>query len=289
MKKNYLFEKSMEVLFLICTLISVISIILICYFIFEGGLPFISRYGFFNFIFGTKWAPTNTTPNFGILPMIMGSIEITLFSAIIGVPIGIMTATYLAIDCDKKLYKFLKPLVNLMAGVPSIVYGLFALIVLVPVIRSLFGGTGMSILTASILLGIMILPTIINLSESAIRAVPKSYYEASVALGATHERSVMKVILPAAKSGIMASVILGVGRAIGETMAVILVTGNQPKMNFNPLKGVRTLTTNVVMDMAYAAGDHMEALVATACILFIFILIINFGFHVFNKRSGQGE
>ena len=203
------------------------------------------------------------------------------------VPIGIMTAVYLAKFCNKKIYKFLKSSVNLMAGIPSIVYGLFALTVIVPLIRKTMGGTGMSIITASILLSIMILPTIISISEASIKAVPKDYYEGSIALGASHEKAVMTVVLPGAKSGIVSSVILGIGRAIGETMAVVFVAGNQARMPNGITKGIRTLTTNIVIEMAYATDTHREALIGTAVILFVFILIINGLFSIIKRRGSN--
>lgn len=283
MNDKYFLEKLMKNVFLISALISVLSIILICVFIFSGGVPFMVEYGIADFVLGTEWRPSGD--KFGVLPMIWGSIYTTLLACILGIPLGILTAAYLAKSVDNKLYKILKPLLNLMAGIPSIVYGFFALVVIVPMIRNAFGGNGLSILAAGLLLAIMILPTIISLSETAIRAVPKSYYEGSLALGATHERSVYKVVLPAAKSGIFASVVLGIGRAIGETMAVILVAGAQPRITFNPIKGIRTLTTNVVMEMAYAQGDHEKALIASGVLLFIFILIINTALFFFKKRG----
>lgn len=287
MKSKYL-ENFMKIVFFISATMSIIAIILICIFIFAGGIPFIQEYGLKNFLLGTEWKPNNTPSSFGILPMILGSIYVTIGAIIIGVPIGILTATYLAKFCDKKIYRFLKPSINLMAGIPSIVYGFFALVVIVPIIRNIFGGTGMNIITASILLGIMILPTIINISEASIRAVPQSYYEGSIALGASHEKSIMSVVLPAAKSGILSSVILGMGRAIGETMAVILVAGNQARMPAGLSKGVRTLTTNIVLEMAYAADEHRQALIATATILFAFILIINGVFLTVKRRANNG-
>lgn len=273
--KSKSFESFMKGIFFISATMSIVAIILICIFIFAGGIPFIKEYGLSNFLFGTKWKPSNTPASYGILPMILGSIYVTIGAIILGVPIGVLTATYLAKFSNKKLYRFLKPSINLMAGIPSIIYGFFALTVIVPIVRNLIGGTGMNIITASILLGIMILPTIISLSEASIKAVPKSYYEGSIALGASHERTLLSVILPAAKSGILSSIILGIGRAIGETMAVILVAGNQARMPAGLTKGVRTLTTNIVIEMAYAADSHRDALIATAAILFIFILIIN--------------
>lgn len=280
-------ESFMKGVFLLCAAMSVIAIILICVFIFAGGIPFIQEYGLKNFLFGTEWKPSDVPPSFGILPMILGSIYVTIGAIIIGVPIGILTAVYLSKFCNVKIYKFLKPGVNLMAGIPSIVYGFFALVVIVPIIRDLLGGTGMNIITASLLLGIMILPTVISMSEAAIRSVPESYYEGSIALGATHERSVMSVVLPAARSGILSSVILGIGRAIGETMAVILVAGNQVRMPAGLTKGVRTLTTNIVIEMAYAADKHREALIATAAVLFVFILIINGTFLIVKRRANN--
>ena len=218
--------------------------------------------------------------------MILGSIYVTAGALVVGVPIGLLTAVYLAKFCPKHIYKVLKPAVELLAGIPSVVYGFFGLVVLVPFIRDNIGGNGTgSILTASILLGIMILPTIITVSESAIRAVPDSYYEGSLGLGATHERTVFRVILPAAKSGILAGIVLGIGRAIGETMAVILVAGNQAIIPDSVLSGVRTLTTNIVMEMGYASGLHREALIATGVVLFVLILLINALLSVVKRRS----
>lgn len=284
MKKKS-FESFMKLVFILSAMSSILAVILICIFIFSEGFPFIREYGYKNFLLGTQWKPSNTPSSYGILPMILGSLYITMGAIIVGVPIGILTATYLAKFSDKRLYKFLKPCINLMAGIPSIIYGFFALTLMVPLIRTIFGGTGMNIITASILLGVMILPTIIGISESSINAVPSSYYEGSIALGATHERSVMAVILPTAKSGIISSIILGIGRAIGETMAVILVTGNQPRMPSGVTNGVRTLTTNIVMEMAYATDTHREALIATSLVLFVFILMINGTFLIVKRRA----
>ena len=281
--KSKFFEKLMEGIFFISACASIISVILICYFIFANGIPAISEIGFIKFLLGRDWSPSNIPPSFGIFPMILGSLYVTTGAIIIGVPIGILTAIYLAKFCPQDLYKYLKPAVNLMAGIPSIVYGFFGLVVLVPIARNIFGGTGNSIMTASILLGIMILPTIIGLSESAIRAVPSSYYEGSIALGATHEYSVIFAMIPAAKSGIMSSVVLGIGRAIGETMAVVMVAGNQARMPAGLVKGIRTLTANIVIEMGYAADLHRGALIGTGLVLFVFILIIN-GIFAYVKR-----
>lgn len=278
-------ESIARYLFLLCALLSIMFIFLISYFIFKGGIGVFKEIGIKDFLFNTKWKPTNTPPSFGIFSMIMGSMMVTFIACGMAIPIAIFTSSFLALDCPRWLYKILKPALNLMAGIPSIVYGFFALTFIVPKMKELFGGNGMSIFTASILLLIMVLPTIISISENAIRSVPKSYYTGSIALGATHERTVMKVIIPAAKSGIFAGIILGIGRAIGETMAVILVAGNQTRLTFNIFKGIRTMTTNIVLEMGYASGLHREALIATACVLFIFILIINFLFWIFKKRS----
>jgi phosphate transport system permease protein len=219
--------------------------------------------------------------------MILGSIYVTAGAIVLGVPLGILTAVYMARFCPKRLYKLLKPAIDLLAGIPSVVYGFFGLTVIVPLIRELFGGSGTSMLAASVILGIMILPTVIGVSESALRAVPESYYEGSLALGATHERSVFFTVLPAAKSGVLAGVILGVGRAIGETMAVIMVAGNQAVIPTGILKGVRTLTANIVLEMGYAADLHREALLATAVVLFVFILIINLSFSALKRRMSH--
>ncbi|MEG2928900.1 MAG: phosphate ABC transporter permease subunit PstC [Oscillospiraceae bacterium] len=263
---------------------SVLAVVLIAVFIFAGGYPAIKEIGLFNFLFGTKWAPTNEVPQFGILPMIVGSLYITTGAVIIGVPIGILTAVYLAQFASEKLYKLLNPAVNLLAGIPSVIYGFFGMVIIVPFVRNTFGGKGYSILTASILLGIMILPTIIGVSQSAIRAVPKTYYEGAIALGATQEQAVFKVVLPAAKSGVLAAVILGIGRSIGETMAVIMVAGGQPRITTDILKGIRTMTSNIVMEMSYAQDLHRSALIATGAVLFVFILIINAGFFMLKRR-----
>ena len=276
-------ETLMGVVFLLAATTSILAVLLICLFLFANGLPAIGEIGPLKFLLGTQWRPSNDI--YGILPMIVGSLYVTAGAIILGVPIGILTAVFLAKFCPRRIYKVLKPAVDPLAGIPSVVYGFFGIVVLVPFVREIFGGDGNSILTASILLGMMILPTIIGVSESAIRAVPDSYYEGALALGATHERSVFFAVLPAAKSGIFAGVILGVGRAIGETMAVMMVAGNQPRMPTGLLKGVRTLTTNIVMEMGYAADLHREALIATAVVLFVFILIINLAFSLLNRKK----
>ena len=276
-------ENIMHGVFLGAACASILAVALICIFLFANGLPAIAKIGPLKFLAGMKWKPLNEI--FGIFPMIVGSIYVTAGAIIVGVPIGILGAVFMAKFCPKKIYPVLKPAIELMAGIPSIVYGFFGLVVLMPVMQKLTGTSGKGMLTASILLGIMILPTIIGVSESAIRAVPESYYEGALALGDTHERSVFFAVLPAAKSGIMAGVILGVGRAIGETMAVIMVAGNQPVLPGSLLAGVRTLTANIVLEMGYAAGLHREALIATGVVLFVFILIINLLFSLVKRRE----
>lgn len=276
-------EQLMHAVFLISACISIAAVVTICVFLFVNGVPAIAEIGVFDFILGQKWKPLEN--QFGIFPMIVGSIYVTAGAILIGVPTGIFCAVFMAKFCPEKLYKILKPSIELMAGIPSIVYGFFGLMVIVPAMQSLFGGSGKGMLTASVLLGIMILPTIIGVAESAIKAVPESYYEGSLALGATSERSVFFAVLPAAKNGIMAGVILGIGRAIGETMAVVMVCGNQSVLPKNLTSGIRTLTANIVLEMGYAADLHRDALIATAVVLFVFILIINTLFSVIKNRS----
>ena len=294
MKSKAWTEKFMQGVFFIAACASVLAVALICVFLFANGIPAMKEIGFGKFLTGEIWKPNNDI--YGILPMIVGSLYVTAGAIVFGVPIGILTAAFMAFYCPKQIYKPLKTATELLAGIPSVVYGFFGLVVLVPLIRNIgrslkemgilrSAGNGSSILTASLLLGMMILPTIIGLTESSLRAVPSQYYEGAVALGATHERAIFKVVLPAAKSGVVASIVLGVGRAIGETMAVIMVAGNQARMPAGIFKGVRTLTANIVIEMGYAAGLHREALIATGVVLFVFILIINFCVALLNRRN----
>lgn len=290
MKNKAWTEKFMQGVFFIAACASVLAVALICIFLFANGIPAMKEIGFGNFLSGEMWKPKNEI--FGILPMIVGSLYVTAGAIIFGVPVGILTAVFMAYYCPKKIYKPLKAATELLAGIPSVVYGFFGLVVIVPVIRTLgrdlgFGGNGSNILTASILLGMMILPTIIGLTESSVRAVPEQYYEGAVALGATHERAIFRVVIPAAKSGVVAAIVLGVGRAIGETMAVIMVAGNQARMPAGIFRGARTLTANIVIEMGYATGLHREALIATGVVLFVFILIINFCVAVLKRRTSH--
>ena len=284
---NSLKEKGMRLVFLLAACASIIAVALICIFIFGNGVPAIHEIGFVRFLTGVNWEPSKDV--YEILPMIIGSIYVTAGAIIIGVPVGILCATFMARFCNDRLHRLLKPAIDLLAGIPSIVYGFFGLTVIVPLIQQMFGTNGKGILTASLMLGMMILPTIIAVSESSIRAVPESYYEGSLALGATHERSVFCAVLPAAKSGIVAAVILGIGRAIGETLAVSMVIGNQALVPNSILARARTMTTNIVLEMGYATGLHRRALIATAVVLFTFILIINLLFAIAKERSEKND
>lgn len=287
MKSKNIAEKAMEILFFICACVSVLCVALICIFLFANGMPAIGKIGVGNFLLGDIWKPGSN--QYGIFAFIVGSIYVTAGAILIGVPIGVLTAAFMAKFCPKKLYRPLKAGVELLAGIPSVIYGFFGLMVIVPFVREQFrdsfGGNGLSILTAAVLLGLMILPTIINVSEAAIRAVPDKYYQGALALGATHERSVFRTVLLAAKSGIMAGIVLGIGRAIGETMAVIMVVGNQPRMPKGIFEGARTLTANIVIEMGYATGLHREALIATGVVLFVFILLINSLFSLLKRKE----
>lgn len=276
-------ENAMRVVFALTACVSIAAVVLICVFLFASGIPTMKTVGLGKFLFGMTWAPGQGL--YGIFPMIVASIIVTAGAIVFGVPLGLLCAIFLARFCPKRLYRVLKPAAELLAGIPSIVYGFFGLVVLVPMMQTFFGGSGKGILTASLMLGIMILPTIINVSESALRAVPDSYYEGSLALGATHERSVFSAVLPAARSGILAGVILGVGRAIGETMAVAMVAGNQPLLPESLTSGVRTLTANIVQEMGYATDLHREVLIACGVVLFVFILIINLCFSALKGRD----
>lgn len=294
MKSKAWTEKFMQEIFLAAACTSVLAVALICIFLFVNGIPAMKEIGFLEFLTGELWKPGNDI--YGIFPMIIGSIYVTAGAILVGVPIGILTSVFMAYYCPKKIYRILKSATELLAGIPSVIYGFFGLVVLVPVVKAVgsvlrdmgiidYTAKGNSMITASVLLGIMILPTIIGVTESALRAVPMQYYEGALALGATHERSIFRIILPAAKSGVVAGIVLGIGRAIGETMAVIMVAGNQARLPEGLFKGVRTLTANIVIEMGYASGLHREALIATGVVLFVFILLINFCTAFLNRRE----
>lgn len=291
MKSKAWIEKIMQGVFFTAAGTSILAVALICIFLFANGLPAMKEIGFVEFLTGQMWKPKNDI--YGIFPMIIGSLYVTAGAVLVGVPIGLFTAVFMAFYCPEKLYRPLKTATELLAGVPSVIFGFFGLVVLVPMVREIgrsigVGGNGNSIVTASLLLGMMILPTIIGLAESALRAVPGQYYEGVLALGATKERSIFLVVLPAAKSGVVAAIVLGIGRAIGETMAVIMVAGNQARVPNGIFRGVRTLTANIVIEMGYATGLHREALIATGVVLFIFILILNFAVAVLKRRNEHG-
>ena len=290
-------EWVMQGVFTASACISILAVALICVFLFANGLPTIFEIGPLNFLLGTTWKPGNDI--YGILPMILGSIYVTAGAIIVGVPIGLLTAIYMSKFASPAVNKVMLPAVQLLAGIPSVVYGFFGMVVMVPAVQAMVksdffkdvlgvkSGKGMSLFTAALLLGIMILPTSITVSKASLDAVPSSYYEGSLALGATHERSVFFAVLPAAKSGVLSAVILGIGRAIGETMAVVMVAGNQTWMPKGLFQGLRTMTSNIVIEMGYAADLHREALIATGVVLFVFILFINLCFSIVKGGSNH--
>jgi len=287
-------EKVYEKILLISAFISVITVILIGGFIFTEGLPIIKKVGLIDFLLGKEWYPTKGV--FGILPMIIGTFAVTFGALILGVPLGVATAIFLAEFAPPRVSKFIRPAVELLAGIPSVVYGLFGMVIvnelLMHIERTFLADIlkteyqrGYSVLSASIILAIMILPTVINISEDAIRSVPQEYKEASLALGATDWQTIYKVTIPAASSGIIAAVVLGMGRALGETMAVIMVAGNTVAIPDSIFAPVRTLTGNIAIEMGYAAGDHVKALFATGIVLFLIIMLLNAVASFLGKRG----
>lgn len=288
-KKSKFNDTVMQSVFFMSAFVSVLAVIAISLFLFLRGIPAIAEIGFMDFVFSEKWGPVNTPASYGILSMIVGSIYVTAGAIVIGVPVGLMCAVFLAEFCPESIYKIVKPAVNLLAGIPSIIYGFFGMQIVVPFVRDNIGGNGYSILSAAIILGIMILPTIISISESSIRAVPESYKEGSFGLGATKEETIFKVVVPAAKSGVLTAIILGIGRAVGETMAVVMVAGNavMPLDKIAILKPIRTLTTNIVTEMSYASGPHESSLIATGVVLFMFIVILNASLSLIKSRSSR--
>ena len=268
-------ESSSRVFLLLCGAISVFSVILITIFIIQQGLPTFKAVPLTEFLFSTDWSPSSATPHYGIASFVIASIEVTLLSMVFALPIALSSAIYLSEFATGKFAKILRSGIELLAGIPSIIYGLFGIAVVVPLVRNFIGGNGYSLLSASLILAIMILPTIINFSEVSIKAVPDELKAASIAMGATTWQTLYRVTLPSSLSGIVSSIILALGRAIGETTAVVLVGGNAPIFSTNPIDMGRTLTMNIITDMSYAEGIHMSALFATAMLLFIFILILN--------------
>jgi phosphate transport system permease protein len=280
--KNRVKETLARILFTGAACVCILAVALICLFLLVNGVPAIAEIGVLDFLSGTTWRPANNL--YGIAPMIMGSLYVTAGALVVGVPLGLLSAIYMARFASRRVLRVMRPAMELLAGIPSVVYGFFGLMLIIPLIREAFDVQGMSILAASLLLGIMILPTVITVSYTSLMAVPESYYEGGLALGANHERCVFKLIVPAAASGIMAGIILGMGRAIGETMAVIMVVGNQPRVPAGLLEGARTLTGNIVLEMGYAADLHRGALIGTAVVLFVFILLINILFYLLSRK-----
>lgn len=266
-------ENLSKYIFLALAFSSISALALITIFIFANGVPIIREVGIIDFIFGMSWAPRYG--QYGIFPMIVGSTTVTLGAVVLGVPVGLCTAIFLTEYAPPVLSKIFRPAIQLLAGIPSVVYGFWGLIFIVPAIRNFFGGPGLSILAGSVILAIMILPTVISISEVSILALPRQYKEGALALGMTHWQTIRSVLLPSAKSGIVASIILGIGRALGETMAVIMVLGNAVAVPESILDPVRTLTTNIGIEMGYASGTHREALFATGIVLFVVIMILN--------------
>nr|WP_239534720.1 phosphate ABC transporter permease subunit PstC [Solibacillus kalamii] len=276
-KRKYFLESLSSKIFLACALLSVVSLLLIVGFVFyKGANPFVTGgYSFFGFLFGSDWVPSED--KFGIFPMIVASIYATIGALVIGVPIGLLTAIFLAEIAPKSVAKIVSPAIQLLAGIPSVLYGVFGLAIIVPFLQDNLGlARGQSLIAVILVLAIMMLPTIVTVAETAIRAVPKTYREGSLALGVSQIGTIFKVVVPAAKSGIMAAIVLGLGRALGETMAVILVAGNSLVIPTSLTDSVRPLTTNIALEMGYAAGTHQEMLFATGIVLFSFILILNF-------------
>ena len=292
-------EGVMQGVFTLCACVSILAVALICIFLFANGVPTLFKIGPLKFLLGTTWKPGNDI--FGILPMILGSIYVTAGAILVGVPIGLLTAIYMSKFASPRINKVMLPAVQLLAGIPSVVYGFFGMIVLVPAVQAMVkspffktvlhvkSGKGMSLFTAAVLLGIMILPTIITVSKTSLDAVPDSYYEGSLALGATHERSVFYAVLPAAKSGVLSAVILGIGRAIGEAMAVMMVAGNSPNMPDSLFRSVTFLTTAIAKEMSYASGLQKQALFSIALVLFVFIMGINILLNVVLKGGKRDE
>jgi len=289
-KYRKLYEGIIHKVLLLTALVSTLAVVFITFFIFQRGLPLFKRVSIWEFLFSTYWLPTDeTNPGFGILSFIVGSFYVTFVALAIAVPIGLACAIFLAEMAEGRIARVLRSVVELLSGIPSVIYGFFGIVVISKGVRELFGGTGYCVLSASIILAIMILPTIVNISEVSIRAVPRDYKEGSLALGATHWQTIVQVLVPAARSGIIAGIVLGVGRAVGETMAVLMVAGNAPIMPTGLLSKVRTLTMNIVTDMGYASGDHMTALFTTGIVLFVFIMILNVVVNAITKGKITGK
>jgi phosphate ABC transporter permease protein PstC len=277
-------ERLISFLLFLSALVSVASLGIITFFIFQAGLPLIFKIGMDNFLFSSLWNPTSKSPSFGIAAMILGSVWVTVGAILVGVPLGLAVAIFSAEIAPPRLAMVIRPVIQLLAGIPSVIYGFIGLTILAPTIRTTFGGPGLSVLTAALILGIMILPNIISISEDALRAVPRAYRDGALAVGATRWQTIWRVLVPAARSGIVASVILGMGRALGETMAVIMMLGNALQVPRSPLDSATTLTSNIGLELAYASGPHREALFATGVVLFILIMVLNMLANVLTGR-----
>ncbi len=282
-------EKLMKGIFFLSAVFSVGALITITVFLFTSGIPLISKVGFSNFIFGKEWAPLADNPKYGIFPMIVTSLYVTALSVIIGVTIGLFTAIALYKFVPKKLVAPIKQMVNLLAGIPSVIYGLFGMTLIVPFMRDYVSdnGVGYGIASASVVLAIMILPTIVSVAYDALRSVDTAYYENALALGATKEQATFKVVVPAAKSGIFAGIVLSIGRALGETMAVIMVIGGSPEMPKSIFQSVRTMTGNIAMGAMELSGDALSALIATGVVLFVFTLMLNTSFSLLKGEKRE--
>lgn len=282
-------EKIMKIVFTCCAVFSIASLLVITVFLISSGLPFLFKIGIGNFLFGTEWNPSAENPSYGILNMIVASLYITALAVIIGVTIGVFTATALYKFLPKKIIAPIRVLINMLSGIPSVIFGLFGMTIIVPFLRDYISptGVGYGIFAASIVISIMILPTIVSVSLDSMLSVPKEYFEGALALGATKEQATFKVLIPAAKSGILAGVVLAIGRAIGETMAVIMVIGGSPEMPTGLFQSVRTLTANIAMGAMELSGDALSALIASGVVLFVFTLLLNTSFSLLKNISKE--
>jgi len=278
-------EKVIERILLVIALSSILILGLITFFIFEQGLPLIWKVGPRAFILGERWVPSQGA--FGIFPMIVSSFWVTFGALALGIPLGLACTIFLTEWSPPSVGLVLRPAIQLLAAIPSVIYGFWGLVVLVPLVRNSLGGPGLSVLSGSVILGFMIMPTIISISEDSLKALPRTYKEGALALGATHWQTIWRVLIPAARSGIVASIILGMGRAFGETMAMIMILGNAVRMPTSFLDSARTLTTNIGIEMGYATGDHRQALFATGVVLFVIIMILN-ALAIFLSRRRAG-
>lgn len=282
-------ENAMRAVFLFCAVFSVLALTAITVFLLAGGVPFIAKTGVGRFLLGTDWQPLSDNPVYGIFPMIVTTLYVTALSVVTGLGTGLLTAVCLYRFCPKKLVLPIRQMINLLAGIPSVIFGLFGMTVIVPFIRDYLSpnGVGYGILSSSIVLGIMVLPTIVSVSLDAMQAVPESYYEGALALGATKEQATFRIMLPAAKSGILAGTVLAIGRAVGETMAVIMVIGGSPEIPKSLFQSVRTLTANIAMGAMELSGDSLSALIATGVVLFVFTLVLNVSFAAMKRDKTE--